>query len=188
MPPIATSARSYIRLPTLDLKEYKRTSGNLVREDDDMIFYVPQNSDCEDRDLVLAKMNFTDAKKKWEVKDDRFNPMYLAEGVHYQQCYYIAKSELVFNLAQVYVAYRPRTVDPSNGNIYNRSDNTIQFMTGFGDQAFGDVLRLARECDNPGGGETEFVRSNRPNYDRVDVTKSFNLSGTFYFCWYPMFT
>jgi len=24
-------------------------------------------------------------------------------------------------------------VDPSNGNIYNRSDNTIQFMTGFGD-------------------------------------------------------
>ena len=49
-----------------------------------MIFYVPQNSDCNDRDLVLAKMNFTFAKKKWEVKDDRYNPMYLAEGVHYQ--------------------------------------------------------------------------------------------------------
>ena len=50
------------------------------------------------------------------------------------------------------------------------------------------MLRLARECDNPGGGETEFVRSNKPNYDRVEVIKSFNLSGTFYFCWYPMFT
>lgn len=90
MPPIATSARSYIRLPTLELKEYKRTGGNLVRGDNDMIFYVPQNSDCNDRDLVLAKMNFTDAKKKWEVKDDKYNPMYLAEGVHYQQCYFIA--------------------------------------------------------------------------------------------------
>jgi hypothetical protein len=95
---------------------------------------------------------------------------------------------LVFNLAQVYVAYRPRTVDPSNGNIYNRSDNNIQFMTGFGDQAFGDVLRLARECDNPSGGETEFVRSNDPGYAKVGVTASFNLSGTFYFCWFPMFT
>jgi hypothetical protein len=35
-----------------------------MREDDDMILYGPQNSDCEDRDLVLAKMNFTDDKKK----------------------------------------------------------------------------------------------------------------------------
>jgi hypothetical protein len=43
-------------------------------------------------------------------------------------------------------------------------------MTGFGDQAFGDVLRLARECDQPKGGETEFVRSNKPNYDKVGVT------------------
>jgi hypothetical protein len=84
MPPVATSARSYIRLPTLDLKEYDRTSGNLERQDDDMIFYVPQNSDCNNRELVLAKMNFTFAKKKWEVKDDKFNPMYLAEGYHYQ--------------------------------------------------------------------------------------------------------
>jgi hypothetical protein len=33
MPPVATSARSYIRLPTLDLKEYSRyTGGNLIRQ------------------------------------------------------------------------------------------------------------------------------------------------------------
>lgn len=31
MPPVATSSRSYIRLPTLDLKEYSRTQRNLVR-------------------------------------------------------------------------------------------------------------------------------------------------------------
>lgn len=61
-------------------------------------------------------------------------------------------------------------------------------MTGFGDQAYGDVLRLARECDKPSGAETEFVRSNEPSYDRVGVTASFNLSGTFYFCWFPVFT
>lgn len=61
-------------------------------------------------------------------------------------------------------------------------------MTGFGDQAYGDVLRLARECDSPSGGETEFVRSNVPSYAKVGVTNSFNLSGTFYFCWFPMFT
>ncbi len=61
-------------------------------------------------------------------------------------------------------------------------------MTGMGDQGFGDVLRLARDCDNPSGSETEFVRSNVPDYLRVEVTSSFNLSGTFYFCWFPMFT
>ncbi len=100
MPPVATSARSYIRLPTLDLKEYNRyTGGNLVRQQDDMIFYVPQNTPCTNREAVLAKMNFTAAKNKWEVKDDSYNPMYLKEGVHYQQCYYIAKDEVVFNLA-----------------------------------------------------------------------------------------
>ena len=96
--------------------------------------------------------------------------------------------QVVFNLAQVYVAYRPRTVDPSNSNIYNRSDNYIRFMTGFGDQGYGDVLRLARDCDSPRGSETEFARSNDPGYDRVGVTASFNLTGTFYFCWFPMFT
>lgn len=48
-----------------------------------MIFYVPQNTPCSRRDLVLAKMNYTLGKGKWEVKDDRFNPMYLKEGVHY---------------------------------------------------------------------------------------------------------
>ena len=60
-------------------------------------------------------------------------------------------------------------------------------MTGFGDQGYGDVLRLGRDCDNPSGSETEFVRSNIPDYDRVDVSQSFNLSGKFYFCWFPMF-
>ena len=83
MPPVATSARSYIRLPTLDLREYTRTKSNLLRRNDDMIFYVPQNKDCSRRDLVLAKMNFTYEKLKWEVKDDAYNPMYLKEGVHY---------------------------------------------------------------------------------------------------------
>ena len=60
-------------------------------------------------------------------------------------------------------------------------------MTGFGDQAYGDVLRLARNCDDPEGDETEFVRSNVPGYDKVAVINAFNLSGTFYFCWMPMF-
>lgn len=100
MPPVATSARSYIRLPTLDLLEFNRyTGGNLIRAQDDMIFYVPQNTPCDDRDQVLAKMNYTVGKAKWEVKDDTYNPMYLKEGVHYQQCYYIAQEEVVFNLA-----------------------------------------------------------------------------------------
>lgn len=48
---------------------------------------------------MLAKMNYTAAKAKWEVKDDKYNPMYLSEGFHYQQCYYMAKEEKVFNLA-----------------------------------------------------------------------------------------
>ena len=61
-------------------------------------------------------------------------------------------------------------------------------MTGFGDQAYGDVLRLARDCDSPSGSETVFARSNIPGYDKVDVSVAFNLSGTFYFCWYPCFT
>ncbi len=99
MPPVATSARAYIRLPTLDLKEFKRTGGNLIRGNNDMIFYVPQNTPCTNSDLILAKMNYTLAKTKWEVKDDSYNPMYLNEGVHYQQCYFIASSEQVFNLA-----------------------------------------------------------------------------------------
>lgn len=34
--------------------------------------------------MILAKMNYTLAKAKWEVKDDSYNPMYLAEGFHYQ--------------------------------------------------------------------------------------------------------
>jgi hypothetical protein len=54
-----------------------------MRADDDMIFYVPQNTECSRRDLVIAKMNYTFEKLKWEVKDDNFNPMYLKEGVHY---------------------------------------------------------------------------------------------------------
>lgn len=83
MPPVATSARSYIRLPTLDLREFDRTLNNLKKADDDMIFYVPQNADCSRRDLVLAKMNYTYDKSKWEVKDDVYNPMYLKEGIHY---------------------------------------------------------------------------------------------------------
>jgi hypothetical protein len=83
MPPVATSSRSYIRLPTLDLREFDRTLNNLNRADNDMIFYVPQNADCSRRDLVLAKMNYTFDKAKWEVKDDKFNPMYLKEGFHY---------------------------------------------------------------------------------------------------------
>lgn len=43
MPPIATSSRNYIRMPTLDLREYSRFTGigNLQRQQDDMIFYVP---------------------------------------------------------------------------------------------------------------------------------------------------
>lgn len=50
MPPIATSSRSYIRLPTLDLPEFSRfPTGNLIREDDDMLFYVPQNINCSER-------------------------------------------------------------------------------------------------------------------------------------------
>jgi hypothetical protein len=64
-----------------------------------MLFYVPQNIDCNNRSEVLAKMNYTAAKAKWEVKDDKYNPMYLSEGFHYQQCYYMAKEEEVFNLA-----------------------------------------------------------------------------------------
>jgi hypothetical protein len=84
VPPVATSARNYIRLPTLDLLEYYRyTTGNLIRGQDDMIFYVPQNIPCNNRDAVMAKMNYTAAKQKWEVKDDTYNPMYLKEGVHY---------------------------------------------------------------------------------------------------------
>jgi hypothetical protein len=85
MPPIATSARNYIRLPTLDLREYTRyTGGSLVRKQNDMIFYVPSNNDCSRRDLVLAKMNYTKNLNKWQVLDDSYNPMYLPEGVHYE--------------------------------------------------------------------------------------------------------
>lgn len=47
-------------------------------------------------------------------------------------------------------------------------------MTGSGDQAYGDVLRLSRNCDNPSGDETEFVRSNIPGYENVDVSVAFN--------------
>jgi hypothetical protein len=84
MPPVATSARSYIRLPTLDLKEFSRYAiGNLNMAQDDMLFYVPQNIDCSQRDQILAKMNYTFAKSMWEVKDDKYNPMYMKEGFHY---------------------------------------------------------------------------------------------------------
>ena len=43
LPPVATSSRNYIRLPTLDLREFSRFSGlgNLNREQNDMLFYVP---------------------------------------------------------------------------------------------------------------------------------------------------
>ncbi len=90
-----------------------------------MIYYLPQNTNCTELTKVLAKMNYTYDKSLWEVKDDKYNPMYLPEGFHYQQCYFINSADVVFNLAQVYVAYRPRTVDPSNDNIYNKTNNFI---------------------------------------------------------------
>ena len=36
-------------------------------------------------------------------------------------------------MAQLYIAFRPRTIDPSTGHIYNRTDNSLQWMTGGGD-------------------------------------------------------
>ena len=44
-------------------------------------------------------MNYTFDLGIWEVKDDNYNPMYLLEAFHYQLCYYIAESDVVFNLA-----------------------------------------------------------------------------------------
>ena len=93
-----------------------------MREDEDMIFYGPQNSDCEDRDLVLAKMNFTDDKKKWKVKDDRFNPMYLAEGVHYQQCYYILRFLIKNMIEETHVKFYDANPNecPNQGSSFDQ--------------------------------------------------------------------
>lgn len=43
LPPVGTSSRNFIRLPTLDLREFTRFSGpgNLLRQQNDMLFYVP---------------------------------------------------------------------------------------------------------------------------------------------------
>ena len=47
LPGVATTARSYIRLPTLSLTEFDRMiNGNLIRGNNDMLFYVPQNGNC----------------------------------------------------------------------------------------------------------------------------------------------
>jgi hypothetical protein len=48
-----------------------------------MIYYLPQNTNCTELTKVLAKMNYTYDKSLWEVKDDKYNPMYLPEGFHY---------------------------------------------------------------------------------------------------------
>jgi hypothetical protein len=90
-------------------------------------------------------------------------------------------------MAQLYIAFRPRTVDPSNGHIYNRTDNVQQWMTGLGDQGYGDIIRFGYDCDNPISNEYELVRSNTPNYDKVIILGGFNLTGNFLFCWYPVF-
>ena len=71
----------------------------MLRQQNDMLFYVPQNTPCTSRDLILANMNYTYALGIWQVTNDSFNPMYLLEGYHYQLCYYIAKEDAVFNLA-----------------------------------------------------------------------------------------
>lgn len=148
---------------------------------------MPNNTDCSRSEEILAKINYTSVTLGWEAKDDTLHPLNLKEGIHYQICYYISTDKVVFNMAQVYIAFRPRTVDPSNAHIYNRTDNVQQWMTGWGDQSYGDVIRFAYDCDTPIVNETEIFRTNQPSYDKVVIFGGFNLTGDFYFCWYPVF-
>lgn len=74
-------------------------------------------------------MNYTTVYG-WTVPDLTYSPLFMKEGLHYQVCYYSVTENAAFNLMQLYLAYRPRTIDPSNGSIYNRTDNKIQWMTG----------------------------------------------------------
>jgi hypothetical protein len=69
-------------------------------------------------------MNYT-TSSGWTVPDTTFNPLDLLEGKHYQVCYFDVSENAIFNLMQLYLVARPRTIDPSNGSIYNRTDNKV---------------------------------------------------------------
>ena len=63
----------------------------------------------------------------------------------------------------------------------------LQWMSGYGDQAYGDFIRLGFDCYNPVFNETQIMRSNQPDYPVLTIFKDFNLTGKFFFCWYPVF-
>lgn len=94
-------------------------------------------------------MNYSVESSAWIVPDITYTPLNLLEGTHYQLCYYDSADSVAFNLVQLYIANQPRTVDPSNAAIYNRTDNVLQWMTGGGDQAYGDLIRFMADCDSP---------------------------------------
>jgi hypothetical protein len=50
----------------------------------------------------------------------------------------------------------------------------MQWMTGQGDQAYGDIIRFSYDCNNPISGELELVRSNKPDYEKVSITLSYD--------------
>jgi hypothetical protein len=70
---------------------------------------------------------------------------------------------------QIYLVQRPRTIDPVNGAIYNRTDNVLQWMSGWGDQAYGDIIRFMTNCDQPIANETEIMRTWVPDYEKVVI-------------------
>eukprot|EP00347_Sterkiella_histriomuscorum_P007679 403347989 len=181
IPPIATSSRKFMQVLT------RMQDSLLVQSVGDIMYILPNNTDCKKTQFTIANITYVSALLGWQVLNDTLNPLYLPEGKHYQLCYYDSSFDDSFNMAQIYIAKRPRTVDPSTGHIYNRTDNQLQWMTGEGDQTQGDLIRFSYDCDQPVVNETEMIRSNNPSYDKIYILNTFNITGDFFFCWYPVF-
>lgn len=94
----------------------------------------------------------------------------LTEGIHYFICYYSSAHDLVFPMAQIYLAEMIDKIDPAELTTFLTEGVSEYWDFSGGDQSYGDTILFSEDCNAPNDYNKVITRGATGGYEEVDVT------------------
>lgn len=139
----------YSSAPALNIADGSLT----ITNGDDLRF--AHKKDCLTYDARLYRRY-----NKW--MEDTLLPEHtdnLSDGTHYYLCYYVASMNITFPFAQIYNAYIVDKISPVELSSFRTHGVTESWLFEGGDQAYGDTIMFATNCNSPTTGNLIISRT-----------------------------
>ena len=158
--PFSYAAWRYSYSPTMNIAD-----SSITMTSGDELWYC-QTSSCSNPEAKLYR-----SFSRWI--EDPLSPEptdALKEGTHYYICYNSSTYNILFPLAQIYIAEMIDKISLSDLSSFLTQGVTEQWDFSGGDQAYGDSIMFSESCSAPSTNKMILNRKSSDGYDSVDIT------------------